>query len=179
MSIITPTDFKGENIIGQIETQPVRANVQSFIDKYETKFLKELLGLTLYQEFIDGITPVEILPTTVPPTYEPIDPKWISLRDETDLKTMIVDYVYYWYMRNSTTFTSGTSEVKAKNSNSTPVNSIDKQVRAWNEMVRMVRLFDLDTATYPNWHRVFWRNWYFGCRWNLPDIYQFINPNNI
>lgn len=179
MSIIAPTDFKAENTIAQIETLPVRNLVQSFIDKYEPKFLKELLGLTLYQEFITGLTPVPVDPPTDPPTYEPIDLKWIALRDETDLKAMIVDYVYVYYLRNVTTSTTGTSEVKAKNNNSTPVNSIDKQVRAWNEMVNMARLFDLSTETYPNWHRVYWRNWWYGCNWHLPEIYKYDNSLGI
>lgn len=167
MSIIAPTDFKAENTIAQIETLPVRNLVQSFIDKYEPKFLKELLGLTLYQEFITGLE------------EDPVDPKWISLRDETDLKAMIVDYVYVYYLRNATTSTTGTSEVKAKNNNSTPVNSIDKQVRAWNEMVNMARLFDLSTETYPTWRRVYWRNWWHGCNWHLPEIYKTINSLGI
>lgn len=179
MSIITPIDFKGERVIGQVENATVRANVQWFIDKYEPDFLKKLLGLTLYQEFITGLTPVPVEPPTIPPTYEPIDPKWLSLRDETDLKQMLIDYVYYWYQRNNATNTGGVGEVKPKADNANSVSPAQKMVTAWNEMAEMARLFDLDTATYPNWHRVYWRNWFFGCNWHLPEIYRNINTMNI
>lgn len=167
MSIIAPIDFKGERTIPQLEQSHVRDNVQWFIDKYEPKFLTELLGATLYGEFKTGLT------------QQPIDPKWLSLRDETDLKSMIVDYVYYWYIRNWVTITAGVGEVKGKSDNATQVSSADKMVSSWNEMAKMARLFDLNTETYPNWHRVYWRNWYFGCHWHLPDIYRDINSMNI
>lgn len=173
MSIITPIDFKGEALIAQIEQ--VFDEVQSFIDKYEPKFLKELLGLTLYQEFIDGITPVEILPPTVPPTYEPIDPKWVSLRDETELKSMIVGYVYWFYQANNITSTVGTGEGKLRKDNAAAASPLQKMVYNWNEMVKNARLFDLSTDTYPDWKRVYWRDWYCGCNWHLPEIYVYKN----
>ena len=52
MSIITIADFKGERNIAGTENSGTRENLQSFIDKYEPKFLKKLLGSALANEFI-------------------------------------------------------------------------------------------------------------------------------
>jgi len=163
-TIISPAIFKGEITIAQTENNFMVTNVQEFIDKYEPKFLKKLLGVTLANDFVNGLA------------VEPIEAKWLALRDETDLKEMIANYVYYFYKRDETTQSGGISEVKPKGANSTVTNSIDKQVRAWNEMVGMTRLFDLDTTVYPDYVRVYWRRWYRGCE--VDDIYYPINSLN-
>jgi len=168
MSIITPSIFAGgEQAIAQLSNAGVNQNVQSFIDEYEPEFLKELLGVDLYNEFVAGlaVTPVE-----------DIDPKWIALRDEMDLKLMIKCYVYYWYMTNLTTTSAGTSEVKANNENSTPTNNDDKNVKAWNKMAKKTRLFDLSTDVYPSFVRVWWNSfdwWYPSC--GISEIYYYKN----
>lgn len=172
MSIITPAIFKGEITIAQTENPYMVTNVQDFIDEYDPKFLKELLGLALYNEFIAGlaVTPVE-----------DIDAKWIALRDEFDLQKMIAYYVYYWYKRDETTQSGGISENKPKSQNASPTNSVDKQVNAWNKMVDLTRLFDLDTNVYPDFSRVYWRR--FDLRYcnfnNVSDIYYPINSLNL
>jgi hypothetical protein len=151
-TIITPFDFIGENVIGQVTSvKAVEESVQIFIDKYEPKFLKVLLGDALYQEFVTGLIPVEVEPPTNPVTYLPIDPKWLYLRDQTDIKPMLIDYVYYWYFRNFITHTTGTAEVMAKNENSTITSAVDKMARAWNEMVDMALEFNLDKTEYPSY----------------------------
>jgi len=168
MSIVIPSDFKGENTIAQVPANVggVSTTVQDFINKYEKKFLLELLGATLYAEFIAGLAL---------PDIDPLKAKWVALRDETDLKPMIIDYVYYYYMLNQATSTAGIGEVKGKTDNATPVNNMAKMVRSWNEMVGMARLFDLSTTDYPDWNRVYWRHWWFGCGWHISEIYQFKN----
>ena len=182
MSIIVPSDFKGENTIAQVAANVggVTNTVQVFIDKYEPKFLKELLGTTLALEFINGLIPVPVDPPTDPITYEPIDPKWTALRDETDLKPMLIDYIYYWYIRNEVTSTAGMGEVKGKTDNATRTSSTDKLCRAWNEMSQMARFFDLSTTVYPDFKRQYWRNvysWFYGC--GISDIFYPINNSNI
>lgn len=180
MSIITYTDFQGEQTIAETSNEGVRENLQWFIDEYEPEFLRALLGDVLAKEFVTGLVPVPVEPPTDPVTYLPIDPKWIALRDETDLKRMIVCYVYYWYMDNAATLTSGTGEVKPKNENSKSVSNWDKQVKAWNKMVKMVRLFNLSTTDYPNYSRPFWSHysyWWPTCPVN--EIYYFKNTLNI
>lgn len=163
-TIIAPTDFKGENTIAQLEQINVSETVQWFIDKYEPKFLLQLLGADLLAEFREGLL-----------LAPPDNAIWISLRDETNLKQMIVNYVYFYYMQFQTTQNAGTGTVKPKTDNSTQVSGIDKYIRSWNEMVEDARLFDLSTDTYPSWVRVYWRDWYYGCNWHLPEIYRYKN----
>lgn len=168
MTIIAPSDFKAQNSIAQRETPPVAALIQEFIDKYEPMFLKKLLGLSLYNELTTGLA------------TNPIDPKWTALRDDTEIKPMLVDYIYYWYLRNQTTLTGGVSELKPKAENAVPVSNVDKQVRAWNEMVLMARPFRLDVAVYPNYVRpnlYRYSYWFHGCE--VSDIYFTINSLNI
>lgn len=168
MSIITIHDFKGETNIAQKDNVGVQELLQDFIDKYEYKFLKSLLGKTLADEFLSGLLD------------DPVDAKWTELENETDLKEMLVNYVYYWYSQNQTTTTSGTGETKAKNENSTVSMNWDKTVKAWNEMVKMTRLFDLSTETYPDFKRVWWRGydyWFCGC--SVDEIFYYKNTLDI
>jgi hypothetical protein len=181
MSIITIADFKGEQNVAQSNNPGVRENLQGFIDKYEPKFLAMLLGSALAKEFVTGLVLVPVVPATDPVTYVPIDPKWLYLRDDTTLKAMLVDYVYYWYIRDQVTFTSGTGEVKAKNENSSAASSVGKQVMAWNEMADMAREFTLDLAVYPNYSKPY-THWVYGYGYyshSIPDIFLHINSLNI
>lgn len=259
MSIITIADFTGQRNIAGKSNEGTRENVQSFIDKYEPKFLKKLLGSALANEFIAGITLVNLddfglttaslsftgadidvngevliyptnpsfrrllslhingeqitgagyniltgkvnglggyIGTTVPlrlsfvTSSAPIGenviavpgdilPKWLYILNDTDLKSMLVDYIYYWYIRNEVTFTATVGEVGSKSENAVRVSSIDKQVSAWNEMVEMTREFTLDITVYPDW--VNWDGWYwFRTRENSEyDIFYRINSLNL
>lgn len=168
MAIITIHDFKGERNIAQKDNRGVQELVDYFIEKYEYKFLKSLLGKILADEFLAGLL------------EDPINIKWTELRDETDLKEMLVNYVYYWYMRNLSTTTGGSSESKSKSENAISVNSKDKQCSAWNEMSYKARLFDLSQTTYPDYVRPNWiiyRYWFRGCK--VDEIYFPINEMNI
>lgn len=165
MSILTPNNFNGgEQNIADISNDGVQENLQVFIDKYEVKFLKELLGVTLANEFIAGLA------------EDPIEQKWIDLRDATDLKEMLKCYVYYWYTNYQITFSSGTGEVKAKNENSNMASAYPKMVLAWNQMVKMARVFDLSTEIYIDYVRPYWRryeSWFDGCEVN--EIFYYKN----
>lgn len=177
MSIITYTDFKGEQNIAGLSNKGTQESLQLFIDEYEPKFLKSLLGNALAEEFITGLAgsgdPVVI------------DPVWVSLRDMPALKTMLVCYVYYWYVRDAVTLTTGTGETKPANENSTVVSSVNKQVKAWNKMVDLAREFTLDTTVYPSYSEnpYAWGNTY---KWGIlqswgpkNDIYHRINSLNL
>lgn len=165
MSILTPDSFNGgEQKVPNLSNEGVRESLQDAIDKYEARFLKELLGATLAKQFTDGLAD------------DPIDPKWIALRDETDLKEMLLYYVWFYYTQYQITFNSGTSEVKSKNENSVPASSYPKMVYAWNQMVSLARLFDLDTQVYPDYVRPYWRRyeiWFELCEYS--EIYYFKN----
>lgn len=140
-SIVSPQDFQGENKIAQVGALPaVQQSVQWFIDKYEPLFLSALWGDALYNEYVAGIA---VLPDP--------DQKWIDLQNNPKLKQMIVNYVYFWYMRNLTTNSVGSGEVKPENDNSRPTNSKDKQTKAWNDMQYLSVRYTLDLSIYPSY----------------------------
>lgn len=167
--IIAPSDFKAEVTIAQTENPYMVTNVQDFIDKYEPKFLRSLLGLELATEFIAGLA---VLPTP--------EEKWTYLRDNTDLKDMLKDYIYYWYKRNENTKSMGISEVKPKAENATTVDGNNKMVKAWNEMSNMAREFNLDIAIYPNFKKANWfYNYFWHSRCGVDPIYYPIGVLNL
>ncbi len=58
----------------------------------------------------------------------------INTSTGTDKKSLIANYVYYWYIRNNHTQTATTGEVKSQNENTVIANPALKLVKAWNEM---------------------------------------------
>lgn len=154
MSLLVPNDFNGgEQNIADISNIGTQQNLQVFIDEFEPVFFRKLLGTDLANDFIVGIE------------LEPIPKKWIDLSNT--LKPMVKCYVYYWFIRNKVTLTSGTGEVKPQNENSIIVTGTNKMVKAWNKMVDNVHLFEPDTTIYTNYKKCY------------TEIYKPINGFNI
>jgi hypothetical protein len=70
-------------------------------------------------------------------------------------KSFIANYVYYHFMRNADTATTGAGEVKSKAENSTPVSPAQKVCSAWNELSQwicdMIQFLDKHRDTYTGW----------------------------
>lgn len=79
----------------------------------------------------------------------------INTSTGTDKKSLIANYVYYWYIRNNHTQTASTGEIKAANENSTIANPALKMARAWNEMsawiCELVDYLDAKKDDYTEW----------------------------
>lgn len=79
----------------------------------------------------------------------------INTSTGTDKKSLIANYVYYWYIRNNHTQTATTGETKAANENSTMASPALKMVRAWNEMsawiCELVDYLDAKKDDYTQW----------------------------
>jgi hypothetical protein len=75
--------------------------------------------------------------------------------DSSIKQSLIANYVYYWYLRNSDTNTTGIGETKTQPSGSMSVSPAMKAVRAWNEMSQWIyELYDFmqsSFATYPEY----------------------------
>jgi len=138
MSIVAPSQFIGQVAIAQTEQANVAAQVQAFINKYEPEYLRKVLGFTISEAFVAGLA------------ANPIESKWLLLRSGspyTDLYgnsqsyggivTGILDYVYYWYIRDQVTMTTGSGEKVSEKG--LAVSSLDKQARAWNEAMTIAR----------------------------------------
>lgn len=82
----------------------------------------------------------------------------------------IANYVYYHFMENSYTHTTGMGEKKTAAENATVANPVLKMVRAWNEMSRWVielrYYLRANSALYPEW-----QNSWFCYGWGDPWIY--------
>lgn len=122
-----------------------------FINEHEEKLLADLMGYELYKAYKTGIaagTP---------------DAKWIAIRDGLEYtdrrgyltkwrgliftdgasgsgeakKSLIANYVYWHWMQDNVSVSTANGEKGAKvNSIAVDLNPVNKQVRAWNQMVR-------------------------------------------
>lgn len=146
MSLIDRTYFVGELNIPNTSQAAISSLTDLFIEKYEDKWLNEVLGYSLSKAFKAGWA------APVP------ESKWFDLVDgveytSSDGKTKfwrglvsavsgnvafdlspIANYVYYWFIRNNYTQTATTGEVKPQNENAVIANPSLKMVLAWNEM---------------------------------------------
>lgn len=175
MRIIDATYFTLELNIANIDTLPVQERVNGFIDKYTKKFLKQLYGDNMGQLFIDAL-----------PTLDNTS-RFYALATDDDFKDSLASYVYYWYMRDGVSFSSGQGEKRAQASNSIDTEMGYKVSRAWNEMVNYCRSISIDETVFPeyvkyNWYYVNGSRWY-GYGYNVlnqfeqpREIYFYLNP---
>jgi len=134
---------------GDIALPNINKDVDSFykfVNQYEKAVLISLLGYTLYAEFIDGLS------------IEPIDPKWLALRDGTiydvvngeltykvkwnglinsDKVSLLSYFVYYNYLlKNYQQFTGLGATVQTPE-NATIVSPNEKIVSANNSYYKL------------------------------------------
>lgn len=157
MSIIATTDFK---LNQSLPLDKVSVVLQQYIDKYEPKILTRVLGYQLYKEFKAAID-----------AGAPIDAKWTNLRDGTEytysselryfdgLKQLIVNYVYFKFIKEQSQFNTGVGIKSINTENSQNTDASFKQVFAFNELVDInCQLYEFITAkndetadTYENY----------------------------
>jgi hypothetical protein len=79
----------------------------------------------------------------------------INTSTGTNKKSLIANYVYYWYIRNNHTQTATNGENKAVNENSITANPALKLVRAWNEIsewiCELVDYLNAKKDDYTDW----------------------------
>lgn len=92
-------------------------------------------------------------------------------------RSMIANYVYYFWMQNEATQTGMVGESQVKTENATRTTPEDKMVYAWNEMVDKARglqcWLDKNKETYPEWEGVPYRPWYMP--YGAAECFQKIN----
>jgi len=78
-------------------------------------------------------------------------------------KSLIANYVYYWYMRKEASQTTTIGEVATKAENATRTNPGAKMARAWNQMVEWVHelycFLETRHTDYPYLVREYDRKW--------------------
>lgn len=133
--------FQGEIFIAQLSQIDVQEAVQGFVDKYEPKVLRKLLGITMYNDLLNSVEASRQNPPV------PLEQKWISLLNGVDydsdtrhwdgLEILIANYVYWYYMFDYNVHSVQVGVVKPKSENATPASPVHKMVRAWNEFVNL------------------------------------------
>lgn len=143
VNTIDASYFFGAVLIAQKSDAAVSASLSIAIDTHEPVLLQALLGYELYKAYLawDGSAAGRFKDLRDGLEYTSQDgttKKWKGLRYVTGVstkKSLIANYVYYNYMRENVTITSGTGEKQAINQNAINADVEQKRVNAWNEMV--------------------------------------------
>ena len=129
--------------------------LQEFIDTYEYDFLNDALTPKIYEEFISFVNPDGALDPSIPEKYRQlIEGEVYELNDETyrwkglrytvgtTKKSLIADYVFFWFLKDGFQFfnTTGISESKSANANT--VSPTLKLSKAWRDFFRQYQRYD-------------------------------------
>lgn len=150
--------------VGEVDIPTKNSNIEpalnAFIEKYEKKFLIGLLGYELYLLFVAAIAidPIEgkyqklLHGDTY--VYKDVTYLWEGLKEvitEPDAqadppvvgkyRSIIANYVYYWWIRNQETQNTGIGVVATKAENSKRVSGTSKAVRAMSDLKIAMRNF--------------------------------------
>jgi len=131
---ITVADF-----IGKFELHTgmyVQSNIQAYIDKYEKRYLIELLGATLYADFIAN----------------QVDPEFVKIIDPFDedhdfciissdgIKSMLLGFVYFEYLKDLTNQITPVGNVRPVGENSADVSTLYTMMYGrYNDSIRTYR----------------------------------------
>jgi len=126
----------------RIPNQEESRDLQNFIDLKEAEYLKKVLGLSFYNEFIAGLE-----------SSGTVEDIWIDLRDGSTYQLYSQGQSYQWegvkellkpvimscwLEENYRKWSNGGMIVNNGQNNSTSVNPIDEIVSNWNKFVRKV-----------------------------------------
>ncbi len=135
---LEPTDFLEKPY--KVPNQEESKDFVAFIEATEAKYLKAILGLQLYNDFIDGLEDSGI-----------VEQKWTDLKYGTTytysdvlyewagIKTLLKPVVYSeWLTINFRRWTSSGMIINTGQQNSGAVNPDQEIIRAWNEFVDLL-----------------------------------------
>lgn len=130
MAVIDTSYFVSELLIPNISgthavvTENV-AKLNKLITKYEKSYLRKLLGDTLYDVFITDLTASESWAVDLRD----------QMRDTVNKVSPIANYVFYFWMKDSLTYTTSGGTIEQKSENGTQATAMRKMMDAWNDMV--------------------------------------------
>lgn len=132
---VTASDFQKPynipNLNAVVNTFP------TYVEKKEKEALKSLLGLTLYESFVDG------LDTDYP------EERWINLREGhqyiyksktyewVGMKELLVPYIYSEWVRDDDSILTGVGTAKSKTENAQRLKPLRKISDAYNDYARI------------------------------------------
>ena len=142
MSLIDSTYFFGEISLPGGSLEGDLADIDDYIEVYEKEALLDLLGYTLYKDFIAN--PTDTRWTRFSAGYEySIDfmgethlVKWNGLVND-EAVSLLAYYIYYKYVEFHVTHTSGFGELLQKAENASKISVTQKRVNAWNRFIEL------------------------------------------
>lgn len=138
---LTPSDFTGKYELHKGMYDSTR--LQSYIDKYEVRYLREMLGVTLYLEFISDLDN-QFVPRSPNflQLYNPFaeDVNMYQMLESDGMLEMLKGFIYFEYskdlMMQQTTF----GGVQQRAENSTVLNTLQSLIYGrYNEAIRTFR----------------------------------------
>lgn len=162
-NLITLDWFDGDANMPARDKTGSDQGLQRYINEYEPKFMREVLGVGFYEVFkTDQADPrMQELINGVIYQVDGKDKYWQGLASETGtgVNTVrlspIADYVFYMWNKGKVTRPSNAGRVIPAVDNSTLVNPVQIMVKVWNKMVetnRSMYWFLKNNATvYPEW----------------------------
>ena len=135
---LTPTDFTGKYELhtGMYDT----AKLQTYINKYEMRYLRELLGIDLYNEFISDLSPLFVPKSPnflkiFNPLYE--DVTMYSMLESDGMLEMLKGFIYFEYSKDQMMQQTTFGGVQQKSENSKVLNSLQTLIYArYNEAIK-------------------------------------------
>lgn len=144
MATIDISYFFGDLTIAQKSTDSVASALQWHIDQREPEFMELLLGKALY-----------ILYKATPGNYADLTAMLFKVNGTSKISP-VANYIYYWYMRNAASKTTGTGEKVVKAENAVDNSAHLKAMRAWNEMVSMnKKIVDYLSSTIEAYEKLY------------------------
>jgi hypothetical protein len=141
MPTIDTSYFFGDLKIAQISQPEVTASLNAAIEKKEDELLNRLLGYSLFKDYKAGIIASTQIYKDIRDGKEYTDlngqlTKWVGLAftSGTIKRSLIANFVYYHYIKDNDSFTTGSSEKKT--SLAINVSPEKKMNDGWNEMVK-------------------------------------------
>jgi hypothetical protein len=142
--IINITDFTGKyEIHSGLYDQ---SKLQNYIDIYEKRYLIELFGATLYNEFISDLDPFNVPESpNFLVIYNPfeidtnvVSPNQILISE--GIKQMLKGFIYFEYLKDTTNQTTPNGMVIPSNENSTTATTLYSMIYTrYNEAIRTYR----------------------------------------
>lgn len=146
VNLIDYNYFTGNILIANsIESSFVQQEISNLIKRYQVNFLKELLGLYLYNDFELWFN----LQNTNSVWFDLLKGKqfesngrlieWTGFAN--GINSPLANYIYFYYKKTNATQTVSSGEANTNMQNANNASSYDKMKDAWNEMVHMLTGF--------------------------------------
>lgn len=149
--------FRGLLQVENSNEQPVQGRLQYFIETFEPKFLRKLMGYDLYTSFEAG----RIVTPTVPAIWTNLltgsgnYPGLVTTDAAGQKQSPIANYIYYWWLRDQATQNTALGQMIPAAQGGKRTNPMRKMEDVWNEMIERVWQFweylDVNKISYTDY----------------------------